>query len=101
MLWASWNASIWSLSGVESLANWDKVGEGESLALLVGLLALLKGVVSLALVPSVLVAVESVVLEGTWASLGTDGMSEAVELSLALLVDKSWSSGFAVSGSVN
>lgn len=66
-----------------------------------GLFAFLQSVISQGLVPSVLVAVESVVLVGTWASLGTDGMSEAVEISLALLVNKSWSSGFTVSGSVN
>ena len=101
-LWASWDAAIWSLSGVAFLANWHEVLEGVSLAILILLLALSKGLVSLSLVSVWLVAVHTSVQEALWALVGADGVADTDEVGGgALFVGEPWSSRFAVSGTVN
>jgi hypothetical protein len=72
MHWTSWDTSVGTLSDEVSVALWHEVRERVSLANLVGLLALSHSVVSLGLVTKSLVAVESVVLEGDWASVGAN-----------------------------
>jgi hypothetical protein len=99
--WASWDTSIWSLSGLISSTLWNEVRESESLTSLVGLLALSHSLVSWGLDSGRLVAVESVFLEGTWTSLGAHGVAEAGKLLGTLLVSKAWSSDFTVSSSVD
>jgi hypothetical protein len=77
--WASWNASIGSLSREQSLAHWHKVLHGVSLADFILLLALSDRLIPLGLVSLWLVAIHTSVKESSWAFVGANGVTKTDE----------------------